>query len=205
MEAIRVNQIKKVVVLSSIGAHMGTGAGPVDGLAALENAIQKDLPEVDAVFLRPAFFYYNLFQQAGLIKHLGIMGSNYPMKDEKLFMVDTHDIADAAFDLLKKADFTGKTVLNLYSDERSTDEIAEVLGAAIGKPGTPWVAFPDDQALSGMLQAGLKPDMAGDYLQMGISLRNGPFQSDFRKTGAREGKVKLEQFAQSFNAFFHNQ
>jgi uncharacterized protein YbjT (DUF2867 family) len=203
VDALKANQVKKVVVLSSVGAHMGQGAGPVDGLAELEQAITHELPQADAVFLRPAFFFYNLYQQAGMVKHLGIMGSNYPMTKEKLFLVDPADIADAAFQWLDKASFTGKTVYNLYSDEKSTDEIAAQLSAAIGKPGTPWVAFPDDQALAGMLQAGLKPDMAKDYLDMGIALREGIFQADFRAKGAHQGSRRLEDFAPSFASFFN--
>lgn len=204
VDAIKQNGIRKVLVLSSVGAHMGTGAGPVDGLHDLEQAITNELPVTDAIFLRPSFFFYNLFQQAGLIKHAGIMGSNYPMQQEKLFLVDTADIAETAFEFLDKADFTGKQVVNLYSDEKTTDEIASVLAAAIGKPGTPWVAFPDDQALQGMLQAGLKPSMAKDYLDMGIALREGTFQAEFRTQGARQGKRRLEDFAPAFAAFYNH-
>jgi hypothetical protein len=55
-----------------------------------------------------------------------------------------------------------------------------------------------------MLQAGLKPTMAQDYLDMGISLRDGLFQSDFRATGARQGKSRLSDFAPAFAAFYHH-
>jgi uncharacterized protein YbjT (DUF2867 family) len=203
VEAVKANQVKKLVVLSSIGAHLGKGAGPVDGLADLEQAILRDLPSTDAVFLRPAFFLYNLYQQADLVKQMGIMGANYAMNREKLYLVDPSDIAEAAFHWLDQASFTGNIIYNLYSDEKSTDEIAARLSEAIGKPGTPWVAFPDDQALAAMIHAGLKPDMAKDFVDMGIALREGQFQADFRANGAHQGKKRFEDFVPSFVAFFH--
>jgi len=204
VDAVKANGVKKLVVLSSVGAHMGQGAGPVDGLAELEQAITTELPGTDAIFLRPAFFFYNLFQQAGLVKHMGIMGANYPAPNGKLFLVDTADIAATAFEYLNKGEFTGKQVVNLYSDERTPDEIASVLSAAIGKSGIPWVIFPDDQALQGMVQSGLKPAMAQDYLDMGIAIRNGAMQAEFLAQGARQGEKRLEDFAPAFAAFYNH-
>jgi len=205
VSALRANRIGKVVVLSSVGAHLGKGAGPIDGVAELEKAITEELPATDALFLRPSFFFYNLFQQAGLARHMNVMGSNFAMNDESLFLVHTDDIAEAAFQALDSLSFTGKTILNLYSDERSTDEIAAVLGAGIGKPGIPWVAFPDEQVLSGMLQSGFTPSLANDYLQMGKALREGLMQADFRKSGAVRGKARLEDLLPAFTAFYQNQ
>ncbi|MEX2235054.1 MAG: NAD(P)H-binding protein, partial [Cyclobacteriaceae bacterium] len=41
--AIRENEVKYVVNLSSIGAHVGSGVGPVDGVAFLERLL-NDIP-----------------------------------------------------------------------------------------------------------------------------------------------------------------
>lgn len=54
VEAVHTNGVKNVVVLSSVGAHMGTGAGPVDGLAYLEKEVAK--LDVNSIFLRPSYF-----------------------------------------------------------------------------------------------------------------------------------------------------
>ncbi len=162
--------IRKVVFLSSIGAHMGKGCGPVDGLADFEQLITKELPGTDVVFLRPSYFYYNLFQQAGMIKGMNIMGGNFSFSNEKLVLTHTSDIVDVAFDFLNKLSFTGKTVRYIASDERTTEEIRKVLAAAAGKPETPWIQFSDEQAMEGMLQAGLQKALAKDYTDMGICL-----------------------------------
>ena len=113
--------------------------------------------------------------------------------------MDTEDIAAAAVKALKGLDFTGHTVQYISSDERTTNEIAGVLGEAIGKPGTPWVVFSDEQNLEGMLGAGLSKTIAEGYTQMGNSIHSGLLQEDYWKNRPAElGKLKLETFAQSF-------
>ncbi len=201
--AIAANNIKYVVQLSSIGAHMRRGAGPVDGLGYLEDQLLK-LTEVHVKMLRPSFFYYNLFSMIPLIKGMNIMGANYGGTDEKLVLVDTSDIADSLYTVLSGLQFTGHTVEYIASDERGTDEIAAVLSAAIGKPGIPWVVFSDEQSLQGMLQAGLSATIAEGYNALGAGIRSGAVQEDYLKNRpALFGKVKLEDFAKAFAAAFN--
>lgn len=198
IQALKSAGIKKVVVLSSIGAHMINGAGPVDGLAYFEQLITKELPEVDVVFLRPSYFYKNFFQQIGLIKGMKIMGSNFTFGQEKMVLTHTNDIAETAFELLDKLSFIGKTVRYIASDERTTDEIGQILSASVGQPGIPWIQFPDDQAYGGMIQVGIKPSLAKDYVDMGIALREGKMQEDYWKNHPALGNTKLEDFAKEF-------
>lgn len=202
--AVKANNIKYVVVLSSIGAHMGDGAGPVDGLADLEKKLAA-LKEVNVKNLRPSYFYYNLLTMIPLIKGMNVMGSNFGNTDEKLVLTDTSDIADAATEELLNLDFKGQTTRYISSDERHPDEIAAVLSNAIGKPGTPWVTFTDEQSLGGMLQAGLPPTIAEAYVQMGKALRSGEMQKDFwGHHPEKTGKVTLEDFAKQFAKAFNN-
>ena len=181
---------------------MGKGTGPVDGLADFEKMFIEQLPEVDAVFLRPSYFYSNLFHQAGMIKGMNIMGDNFTANDQKLVLTHTDDIAEVAAQILQDLSFTGKTVHYIASDERTTDEIARVLSEAVGKEGIPWIQFTDEQALDGMLQMGLKPSLANDYIQLGIAIREGKIQEDYWKNRPELGKIKLEDFAKEFAAAF---
>lgn len=197
IEAIRTNNIKYVVVLSSIGAHRGNGVGPVDGLADLEKKFIS-LPDVNVKFLRPSYFMYNFISMIPLLKNAGIMGSNFFGTDEKLVLTHTEDIADAAAEELLALNFTGQSVRYIANDERSTDEIAKVLGAAVGKPDTSWVVFTDEQSLSGMKTAGLADTIANGYTEMGKSLREGKMQEDYWKHRPQLGKRKLEDFAKEF-------
>ncbi|MBX9781864.1 MAG: NAD(P)H-binding protein [Chitinophagaceae bacterium] len=202
INAITSNNIKKIVVLSSVGAHMGNGAGPVDGLADLEKKLAT-LTDVNVKFLRPSYFMYNLFGMIPLIKGMNLMGGNYGNTDEKLALVHTNDIAEAAAEELLKLDFTGQTVRYIAGDERHPNEIAEVLSAAIGKPGIPWVVFSDEQALGGMLQSGLPETLAQGYTDLGKALRTGEAQTDYWKHKPVLSKTKLEDFAKEFAGAFN--
>jgi uncharacterized protein YbjT (DUF2867 family) len=201
-DAIRANNVPYVVNLSSIGAHMAEGAGPVSGLYRVEAALNA-LPHTHIKHLRPAYFYNNLFNNIGLIKNAGIIGSNFGFTDKKFTLVDTSDIADAAIAALIKTDFTGHSVQYIASDEVSTDQIASTLGNAVGKPDLKWVTFTDEQALQGALQAGLPEEIAKNYTAMGHALHTGAMGADYwQHRPAVLGKIKLNDFAKVFAAAY---
>src|SRR3989339_1471755 len=74
--AIKSSGVKNVVNLSSMGAHMPEGCGPVSGLYFVEKALDA-LEGVNVKHLRPGFFYTNFLGQIGMIKNMGITGGNY--------------------------------------------------------------------------------------------------------------------------------
>lgn len=203
IEAIKANNIQFAVLLSSVGAHVGEGVGPVDGLYDVEHKLEQ-VPGLNAVFLRPPYFMYNLFGMIGMVKGMRMMGGNFG--DDTIALAHTSDIADAAIDELLQLGFTGQRVRYLASDERTGAEIAKVLGEAVGKPETPWVVFSDEQSTQGMLQAGMNEEMANEYTKLGQALRNGKMQEDYMANRpATLGKMKLEafarnEFAPAFNA-----
>jgi uncharacterized protein YbjT (DUF2867 family) len=194
--AVKTNGVKYVVQLSSIGAHLRKGAGPIDGVAYLEEKLEQ-LQGVNVLFLRPSYFFNNLYSQADLVKKAGIFGANHGGQ-EKLVLTDTDEIADMATQALLKLDFTGHSIKYIANDERTGDEIAGVLGEAIGKPGTPWVVFTDEQSYQGMLDAGLSPTIAEAYTQMGKGINDGRIQEDYWKNKPTLGRMKLEDFAKRF-------
>lgn len=201
-DAVKATGVKHAVVLSSIGAHMRKGAGPVDGSANLEVLLEQ-IPGLQARFLRPSYFFYNLFQQANLIRHAGIMGSAQPA-DHKLVLTHTDDIADAAAEELLNLNFTGASVRYIASDERTWKEITEVLSGKVGKQGIPYVEFTDEQSRQGMKQAGLTDTFADGFVAMGRALREKQMEADYwANRPAKLGKVKLEDFANEFAVVYN--
>ncbi|MFD0766944.1 NAD(P)H-binding protein [Mucilaginibacter lutimaris] len=191
-EAIRASGVKKVINLSSIGAHINGGTGPISGIHDLEETY-KQLEGVAIKHLRPGFFYTNLLGNIDMIKHLGFIGSNYG-EHARLVLVYPGDIAEVAAQELE-SEFTGTSVRYIASDERTTDEIAATLGRAIGKPDLKWVNFDDEQALQGLLQAGLPPEIARNYVEMGSAVRKGILFEDYDKHIPTHSKTKLDEFA----------
>lgn len=192
--AIQANDVRFAVLLSSVGAELGEGVGPVDGLYDAEHKL-AGVAGLNSKFLRPSYFMYNLFGMIGMVKGAGIMGSNFG--DDTIVLTHTSDIAEVALQELLTLEFTGHRARYIASDERTGAEIARVLGEAIGKPETPWVVFPDEQSTEGMLQAGLNEEMAAEYTKLGQAMRNGTMQAGFFSDRPAYGRVKLEDFAQN--------
>ncbi len=200
-KAITAAGVKNVVNLSSIGAHMPDGCGPVSGLYHVEQALNA-LDGVNVKHLRPGFFYYNFFANIGMIKHMGFIGGNYG-EGAKLVIADTSDIAEAAANELANLNFTGKSVRYIVSDEKTTNEVAEILGKAIGKPDLKWVNFSDADTIGGMLQNGIPDDVAKNYAEMGAAMRSGNMAAEYKVSRtATFGKTNLEAFAPVFAAAY---
>jgi uncharacterized protein YbjT (DUF2867 family) len=198
-KAIESNKVKYVVNLSSVGAHVGNGVGPVDGVADLEKMLNK-IPSLKVKHLRPSFFYYNFLTMIPMVKQAGILGANYG-DGEKIFLVHTKDIAAAALEELQDLKFTGNSVRYIIGDERSGKEVATVLGKAINKDIN-WVVFTDDQQQQGLLQAGVPGTHAKAYTEMGKALREGIMQEDARKNKPALSDTRLEHFAKEFAAAY---
>lgn len=202
IQGLRSGSVKHVVMLSSVGAHLSEGVGPVDGLGYLENRL-RELTNLNILILRPSYFYNNLLTMIPMIRNMNIAGSNFGSTDEKLILVHTDDIAEVATEELRGLRFKGHSVRYIASDERHPKEIASILGKAIGKDQLPWVEFKDSDALQGMLQMGLSTFIAEPYVALGRALREGKMQEDYWKNRpAILGKNKLEDFAKVFAAAY---
>ena len=203
-QAIAAAGVKNVVNLSSMGAHMPEGCGPVSGLYHVEQALNA-LEGVNVIHLRPGFFFYNFFANIGMIKHMGIIGGNYG-EGAKLVLANPADIADAAAEELINHAFNGKSIRYVASDEQTTDEIASILGSAIGKPDLKWINFSDEQTVGGMLQNGVPEDVAKNYAEMGAAMRNGEMASEYLKNKpVTFGKTSFTEFAPVFAAAYAQQ
>ena len=201
-KAIKATGVKKIVNLSSIGAHLPEGTGPIKGLFDVEKTLNA-LEGVAVKHLRPGFFYNNFYANVNMIKHMGILGSNYAGSNH-LPLVNPADISGAAAEEIQQP-FTGKGIRYVVSDERTASEAASILGAAIGKPELKWVEFSDADALGGMRKAGLPEELAKNYTEMGTAVRENKLWDDYITHKARcPGRKKIrrirEEFAAAYNA-----
>ncbi len=195
-EAIKKAQVKKVVMLSSIGADLPSGNGPIAGLHNIEE-LYNQLDGVAVTFLRAGYFYLNFFNDIPVIKALGIMGANYPAT-LSLPLVHPSDIAAAAAEELQHVS-SGKKIRYVISDIVTPGSLAAALGKAVGKEDLPWIEMTDEQFFGALTQAGLPEEMAGLYTEMGKGFREGHIPGHFISEGSPvEGKVKLGDFAKEF-------
>lgn len=199
-QAIGQSGVKRVVHLSSWGAHLDKGTGFIVGSYHTE-AMLNELSGVAITHLRAGYIYYNLYNYMGMVKGQGIIGANYG-GDDTLVMVAPTDIAAAAAEEIQTP-ATGQHVRYVASDERTANEIAHSLGVAIGKPDLRWVTFTDEQMENGMAQRGVPAHIIANSVELGASIHKGALREDYdRHKPAAMGKVKLDDFAKEFAAAF---
>jgi len=201
-QAIQQSGVKRVVHLSSIGAHTDKGNGLLAFHYIVEN-ILKQLPnDISIKFMRPVGFYINMFAFIQSIKTQGVIVSNYG-GDNKNPWVSPLDIAATIVEEIEKP-FKGRKIRYIASDELSPNEVASILGEAIGKPDLKWLVIPDEQLLNGMIASGMNPKVAKGFVEMNESIGSGALYEDYHRNKPILGKVKLKDFANEF-AVAYNQ
>ena len=73
VQAIQQSGVKRVIYLSSIGAHLAQGSGILVGHYQGEAMMNTLSSEVAITFMRPVGFYYNLFGFIPMIKSEGVI------------------------------------------------------------------------------------------------------------------------------------
>jgi uncharacterized protein YbjT (DUF2867 family) len=198
-QAMKQSRIKRVVNLSSIGAHLEQGSGILLGAHDVEQILNELSSDVAITHLRPCSFYYNLYAYAETIKKEGLIAANYGA-DDKVPWVSPIDIAAAIAEEIVTP-LVGRKVRYVASEELTGDETASILGAAIGKPNLKWIVISNAQMLSDLEAAGMNPQIAAGLVEMYASLHSGVLAEDYyRNKSAVMGKVKLVDFAKEFAA-----
>ncbi len=202
-QAIQQSGVKRVVHLSSIGAHMDKGSGLLAFHYNVENILKQLPDDVSIKFMRPVGFYTNMFAFIQTIKTQGEIVSNYG-GDDKEPWVSPLDIAAAIAEEIEKP-FDGRTIRYIASDEVSPNEVAKTLGEAIGKPDLKWLVIPDEQLLSGMIAMGMNPQTAKGFVELNAARRGSELYEDYHRNKPALGRIKLKEFAKEFAAVYNQQ
>jgi uncharacterized protein YbjT (DUF2867 family) len=200
VQALRQAGVKRVVFLSSVGADLPAGTGPIAGLHAQEERLRKLGAAV--LLLRPGYFFENFRSSLPMIRHQGMNGGAIA-PDVKMAMIATRDIGAAAAAAIAARDFTGVEVRNLLGlRDLSLAEATRILGAAIGKPDLAYVQFPYDAFAAALVQAGLTPDLARLYAEMARAFNDGIVKVAGGRTAASTTPTTFESFAKELAAAY---
>ncbi len=201
-EAIKNSGVKRVVNLSSIGAHLEKGSGILIGAHNVEH-ILNDLPEdVSITHMRPTSFYYNLYGYLDMIKNHDAIFTNYGTS-ALIPWVSPYDIADAVADELLTP-LSGRKIRYVASEELTGQQTAKILGDAIGKPDLKWILSTNEETLKGLVDIGMNKQIAAGLVEMYASLQSGLLSEDYFKNRPQiMGKVKLKDFAKEFSETYN--
>ncbi|GAA3748143.1 NmrA family NAD(P)-binding protein [Flavobacterium ginsengisoli] len=200
-EAISKSGVKRVVFLSSIGAHLEQGSGIIQRYNEIE-AVLNRLSDVSITFMRPTSFYYNLLAYIPMIKNQGIIAANYGA-DQLIPWVSPNDIAEAIAEELTTP-LDGKKLRYVASEEVTGDQTAKILGDVIGNSDLKWKLISDEETLNGLIAVGMQPKIAQGLVEMYAALYSGLLGEDYyRNRPAVLGKTKLADYAKEFASIFN--
>ncbi len=200
-EAITKSGVKRVVFLSSVGAHLEKNSGIIQRYNEIEAVLNK-LSNVSITFMRPTSFYYNLLAYIPQIKNQGFIAANYGA-DELIPWVSPNDIAEAIAEELATP-LDGNKIRYVASEELSGHQTAKILGEAIGIPDLEWKLISDEQTLNGLIAVGMQPKIAKGLVEMYAGLYSGLLAEDYYKNRlAVLGKTKLADYAKEFATIFN--
>ncbi len=201
--AIKHSGVKNVVFISSQGAQDVENTGIVSGLGRQELRLNKLPEDVNVISLRASYFMENLFNQIGIIKGMGIIGS--PVKaDLSMGMIATQDIAEVAANKLASLNYTGKSFIDLLGDRHyNHKEVAAIVGKAIDKPELPYVEFPFEDNKKALLDYGISESVADAFNGMYKGINAGLFNISPRTTETTT-PTTLEDFTNNVFKFAIN-
>lgn len=203
IQAIRNSGVKYVVVLSSIGADVASGNGPVGGLYDFEQQLAA-LDNVHVLALRPGYFMENYLASIPMIKAKNIFGGAVKA-NVKIPTIATCDIGNYAARRLLALDFDGKSHVDIYGPRDLTmPEVATALGAAIGKPELQYVEFSYADTIEGMVGMGLPRPIAEMYIELTRALNKGLLRHRQPRGANNTLPTSIEDFAQVFSAAYNS-
>jgi uncharacterized protein YbjT (DUF2867 family) len=185
--AVKASGVPQVVMLSSVGADLPAGTGPIQDLHYLEVALRASGATVTVI--RAGYFQENVAMSLAPAREQGVLPNFMPSADAKFSMIATKDIGALAVQYLVEKPAKGE-VVDLHGPDYSIRETAEKLGAALGKK-IQIVDIPQSNWVSAMTQAGFPQPFAEVFAEMYAAMVSGTV----RPRGDRlvQGKTTLDE------------
>jgi len=194
-KAVKESGLRYAVYLSSYGAHVPEGTGPVTGLHSSEQKLNA-IGGLNVLHLRAAYFMENNLAAISMIQEMGIFGHAL-LPDLKLPMMATRDVGDYAAQRLLDLDFSGKQTRELLGErDLSMTEATAIIARGIGKPDLRYVQFPYDQVQQGLEQMGMTPKKAAVYIEMFKAINASVLAAQEPRSRENTTPTSFEQFVQ---------
>ena len=194
-KAVKESGLRYAVHLSSYGAQVPEGTGPVAGLHSSEQKLSA-ISGLNVLHLRAAYFMENNLAAIDMIHGMGIFG-NALLLDLKLPMIATRDVGYFAAQRLLHLDFSGKQTRELLGErDLSMAEATAVIARGISKPDLRYAQFTYDQVQQALTQMGVPPQAAALYVEMYKAINEGALIPQEPRTPENTTPTSFEQFVQ---------
>jgi uncharacterized protein YbjT (DUF2867 family) len=194
-KAAKESGLRYAVYLSSYGAHVPEGTGPIAGLHSSEQKLNA-ISGLNVLHLRAAYFMENNLAAIDMIRRMGMFGHAL-LPDLKMPMIATRDVGDYAAQRLLALDFSGKQTRELLGErDLSMKEATAVIARGIGKPDLRYVQFPYDQMQQALTQMGFSPKKAAVYIEMFKAINTGTIAAQEPRLPENSTPTSFEKFVQ---------
>ncbi len=194
-KAAKESGLRYAVNLSSYGAHVPEGTGPIAGLHSSEQKLNA-INGLNVLHLRAAYFMENNLAAIDMIRGMGMFGHAL-LPDLKMPMIATRDAGAYAGQRLLELGFSGKQTRELLGERDLTmTEVTSVIGRAIGKPDLHYVQLSYDQMQQGLTQMGFSPKKAAIYIEMFKAINEGVVAAQEPRSRQNSTPTSFEEFAQ---------
>ena len=194
-KAVKESGLRYAVYLSSYGAQVPEGTGPVAGLHSSEEKLNA-ISGLNVLHLRAAYFMENNLAAIGMIHGTGIFGHAL-LPNLKMPMIATGDVGDYAAQRLLDLDFSGKQTRELLGErDLSMTEATAVIARGIGKPELRYVQFPYDQMQQALEKMGMPPKKAAVYIEMFTAINTGLLAAQEPRSPQNTTPTSFETFVQ---------
>src|SRR5271155_3499306 len=202
-KAVKESGLRYAVHLSSYGAQVAEGAGPLVGLHASEEKLSA-ISGLNVLHLRAGYFMENNLAAIGMIHGMGLVG-NALLPDVKLPMIATRDVGDYAAQRLLHLDFSGKQTRELLGErDLSMTEVTAVIARGIGKPDLRYQQLSYDQVQQALTDLGVPSKGAAMYIEMYKAINAGVLVPLEPRSPENTTPTSFEQFVQDvFAAAYH--
>jgi uncharacterized protein YbjT (DUF2867 family) len=194
-KAVKDSSLRYAVHLSSFGAHVSEGTGPIAGLHASEQKLNA-ITGLNVLHLRAGYFMENNLAAIGMIQGMGMFG-HAVLPDLAIPMIATRDIGEYASQRILKLDFSGKQTRELLGERDLTmNEATGIIARGIGKPDLRYVQFPYEQVLQVLMQMGIPPKTAGQFIEMYKAMNEGIVAAQEPRSPENTTPTSFERFVQ---------
>jgi uncharacterized protein YbjT (DUF2867 family) len=193
--AVEINKIPRVVCLSGANAHLKFGTSL--GAALLEDRLNiLNIPEL--VHLRCGFFMENFIKGMSFFQQAETGSFSTPFRpDRKTPMIATKDIAQVAATIMLGQTFHEPRERELLgAKDYSMKEATQILGSAIGMSDLTYHQASYEDALSGMIAAGLSPSFTAAVIETAKSFNKGELWALETRSLTNTTSTTLEIFAE---------
>ena len=194
-KAVKESGLRYAVHLSSYGAHVPEGTGPIAGLHSSEQKLNA-ISGLSVLHLRAGYFMENNLAAIGMIHGMGMFGHAL-VPDLKQPMIATRDIGDYAARRILNLDFSGKQTRELLGErDLSMNEATAVIARGIGKPDLRYVQFPYEQVQQVLMQMRIPPKSAALFIEMYKAINAGVVAAQESRSAENTTPTSFEKFGQ---------